>query len=59
MNPEGIRLFRASIVDCACFIEDLVEEQAGRVSQYVILGAVLDSFVRSELIILVLVLACT
>jgi methyltransferase (TIGR00027 family) len=41
------RLFRASIVARARFIEDLVLEQAGRgVSQYVILGAGLDSFAQ-------------
>ena len=41
------RPFRASIVARARFIEDLVVEQAARgVSQYVILGAGLDSFVQ-------------
>jgi methyltransferase (TIGR00027 family) len=47
MDPQGTRLFRASTVARARFIEDLVAEQAGRsVSQYVILGAGLDSFVQ-------------
>src|SRR3954470_8458132 len=41
------RPFRASIVARARFIEDLVEEQAGRgVGQYVILGAGLDTFAQ-------------
>lgn len=45
MDPERTRLFRASIVARARFVEDLVEEQAGRgVTQYVILGAGLDTF---------------
>jgi O-methyltransferase involved in polyketide biosynthesis len=40
MDPHFTRLFRASIVARARFIEDLVVEQAGRgVAQYVILGA--------------------
>jgi len=47
MNPQGTRLFRASIVARARFIEDLVGEQAENgVSQYVILGAGLDSFAQ-------------
>jgi methyltransferase (TIGR00027 family) len=47
MHPEFTKIFRASIVARARFIEDLVVEQAGRgVSQYVILGAGLDSFVQ-------------
>lgn len=47
MDPEGTRLFRASILARARFIEDLVVEQAGRgVSQYVILGAGLDTFAQ-------------
>src|SRR6202034_3660455 len=52
MDPEFTRPFRASIVARARFIEDLVAEQAGRgLSQYVILGAGLDSFAqrRSEI----------
>lgn len=44
MDPQGTRQFRASIVARARFMEDLVVEQAGRgVSQYVILGAGLDT----------------
>src|SRR5262249_49374921 len=47
MHPEGTKLFRASIVARARFIEDLVIEQAGRgVGQYVLLGAGLDTFVQ-------------
>jgi len=47
MDPHFTRRFRASIVARARFIEDLVVEQAGRgVSQYVILGAGLDSFAQ-------------
>jgi methyltransferase (TIGR00027 family) len=47
MDPHATRLFRASIVARARFIEDLVMEQAGcGVSQYVILGAGLDSFAQ-------------
>ncbi|WP_175904030.1 class I SAM-dependent methyltransferase [Burkholderia seminalis] len=47
MDPQFARPFRASIVARARFIEDLVTEQAARgVSQYVILGAGLDSFVQ-------------
>ncbi len=46
-GPRVTRLFRASIVARARFIEDLVVEQAGRgVSQYVILGAGLDTFAQ-------------
>lgn len=49
MHPEGSKLFRASIVARARFVEDLVLEQAGRgVSQYVILGAGLDSFAQRK-----------
>ena len=45
MHPQGTRGFRASIVARARFIEDLVVEQAGLgVTQYVILGAGLDTF---------------
>ena len=45
MDPHATRLFRASIVARARFIEDLVVEHSGRgVSQYVILGAGLDTF---------------
>ncbi len=46
MDPQATRLFRASIVARARFVEDLVAEQANRVSQYVILGAGLDSFAQ-------------
>jgi len=47
MDPHATSLFRASIVARARFIEDLVVEQTGRgVSQYVILGAGLDTFAQ-------------
>ena len=47
MNPEGTARFRAAIVSRACFVEDLVIEQAERgVGQYVILGAGLDTFAQ-------------
>lgn len=47
MHPEGTKLFRASIVVRARFIEDLVAEQAARgVTQYVLLGAGLDTFAQ-------------
>jgi methyltransferase (TIGR00027 family) len=47
MHPDGTKPFRASIVARARFIEDLVAEQAGRgVTQYVILGAGLDTFAQ-------------
>ncbi|HEX4145834.1 MAG TPA: class I SAM-dependent methyltransferase [Pirellulales bacterium] len=47
MDPQNTKLFRASIVARARFIEDLVIEQAGRgVRQYVILGAGLDTFAQ-------------
>ena len=47
MDPQRIRLFLASIVARARFIEDLVVEQVGRgVGQYVILGAGLDTFAQ-------------
>ena len=50
MEPNGTRLFRASIVARARFIEDLVVEQASRgVGQYVILGAGLDTFAQRRL----------
>jgi methyltransferase (TIGR00027 family) len=45
MNPEWTKRFRASIVARARFIEDLVEARRG-VSQYVILGAGLDTFAQ-------------
>jgi methyltransferase (TIGR00027 family) len=47
MHPEGTRMFRASIVARARFIEDLVAGQTGRgVDQYVLLGAGLDTFAQ-------------
>lgn len=47
MDPQFTRPFRASIVARARFIEDLVVEQTGHgLSQYVILGAGLDSFAQ-------------
>jgi methyltransferase (TIGR00027 family) len=47
MDPHFTKLFRASIVARARFIEDLVVEQAGHgVGQYVILGAGLDTFAQ-------------
>lgn len=47
MHAEGTRPFRASIVARARFIEDLVAEQASRgVTQYVLLGAGLDTFAQ-------------
>lgn len=47
VDPEFTRPFRASIVARARYIEDLMEQQAGRgVSQYVILGAGLDTFAQ-------------
>jgi methyltransferase (TIGR00027 family) len=47
MDVQGTRIFRASIVARARFIEDLVEAEAARgVDQYVILGAGLDSFAQ-------------
>jgi methyltransferase (TIGR00027 family) len=47
MDPAGSRGFRAAMVARARFIEDLVAEQADQgVSQYVILGAGLDTFAQ-------------
>lgn len=47
MDPEGTSGFRAAIVDRARFIEDLVIEQESHgVTQYVILGAGLDTFAQ-------------
>ncbi|MEO8695372.1 MAG: class I SAM-dependent methyltransferase [Acidimicrobiales bacterium] len=47
MHPEGTRGFRAAIVARARFIEDLVAEQvAAGVTQYVILGAGLDTLAQ-------------
>jgi methyltransferase (TIGR00027 family) len=49
MDPHATSGFRAAIVARARFIEDLVTEQAGHgVSQYVILGAGLDTFVQRK-----------
>ena len=49
MDAQATRLFRASIVIRARFIEDLVAEQADRgVTQYVILGAGLDTFAQRQ-----------
>jgi methyltransferase (TIGR00027 family) len=45
MDPQAIRGYRAAIVGRARFIEDLVVEQAQHgVTQYVLLGAGLDTF---------------
>lgn len=50
MHPEFSRLFRASIVARARFIDDLVIEQhALGVDQYVILGAGLDTFAQRKI----------
>ena len=47
MDPVGTRQFRASIVARARFVEDLVTEHAGEgVTQYVVLGAGLDTFAQ-------------
>lgn len=47
MDPEFSKGMRASIVGRARFIEDIVEEQAKHcVTQYVILGAGLDTFAQ-------------
>ncbi len=47
MDPEGTKPFRAGIVARARFVEDLLAEQVGQgVSQYVILGAGLDTFAQ-------------
>src|ERR1700679_3499387 len=47
MNPQFTKIFRASILARARFIEDLIVEKAGQgVGQYVILGAGLDSFAQ-------------
>jgi methyltransferase (TIGR00027 family) len=49
MHPEGTKGYRASIVGRARFIEDLAQEQAEKgVSQYVILGAGLDTFAQRK-----------
>jgi methyltransferase (TIGR00027 family) len=47
MNPDWTKLFRASTVARARFIEDLVVEKVGLgISQYVLLGAGLDTFAQ-------------
>jgi methyltransferase (TIGR00027 family) len=47
MDPRGTSRFRAGTVARARFVEDLVVEQADRgVTQYVILGAGLDTFAQ-------------
>jgi methyltransferase (TIGR00027 family) len=47
MDPDGTRGFRAAIVARARFLDDLVAEQvAAGVTQYVVLGAGLDTFVQ-------------
>lgn len=47
MDPHGTSPFRASIVARARFIEDLVVEQAaGGIDQYVLIGAGLDTFAQ-------------
>src|ERR1700679_2125196 len=47
MHPAGTSPFRAAIVARARFIEDLMTEQADQgVTQYVILGAGLDTFAQ-------------
>ena len=47
MDPEGTRTFRASIVARARFIEDLLVQEVSRgITQYVLLGAGLDTFAQ-------------
>ena len=47
MDPTGTRWFRAGIVARARFVEDLVAQKADQgITQYVILGAGLDSFAQ-------------
>jgi methyltransferase (TIGR00027 family) len=47
MNPQWTRRIRASIVARARFVEDLITEKADQgISQYVILGAGLDTFAQ-------------
>jgi methyltransferase (TIGR00027 family) len=49
MDPHGTSGFRAGVVARARFIEDLVAGQAGQgVTQYVILGAGLDTFAQRQ-----------
>jgi methyltransferase (TIGR00027 family) len=47
MDPRATSGYRAAVVARARFIDDLVVEQAGRgISQYVVLGAGLDTFAQ-------------
>ncbi|MDT7773691.1 MAG: hypothetical protein QOC67_2615, partial [Pseudonocardiales bacterium] len=47
MDPRATSGYRAAVVARARFIDDLVAEQAGRgISQYVVLGAGLDTFAQ-------------
>lgn len=47
MDPQGTQGFRAGVVARARFIEDLLAEQVARgVTQYVLLGAGLDTFAQ-------------
>ena len=47
MHPQGTRGYRAAIVGRARLIEDLVQEEVRKgVSQYVVLGAGLDTFAQ-------------
>jgi methyltransferase (TIGR00027 family) len=49
MHPQWTSGFRGSIIARARFIEDLIEQQPARgVSQYVILGAGLDTFAQRK-----------
>ncbi|MEU9498004.1 class I SAM-dependent methyltransferase [Streptomyces sp. NPDC048196] len=49
MDPQATSGFRAAIVARARFIEDLIAEQADRgVTQYVVLGAGLDTFAQRK-----------
>ncbi|MEU8686343.1 class I SAM-dependent methyltransferase [Streptomyces sp. NPDC048611] len=49
MDPHATSTFRAAMVARARFIEDLITEQADRgVTQYVILGAGLDTFAQRK-----------
>jgi methyltransferase (TIGR00027 family) len=49
MHPAGTSRFRAGIVARSRFAEDLIAEQAGNgVTQYVILGAGLDTFAQRQ-----------
>jgi methyltransferase (TIGR00027 family) len=47
MDPRATSGYRAAVVARARFVDDLVAEQAGRgISQYVVLGAGLDTFAQ-------------